>query len=770
MIFMNFNFKYIFLGLFCLLLISSVFCVKSEGTIRLLAVTTDGKGTDANLHIKIVEGNGKIWSGLSSLVGTSTQSTEKTAIDLLEQYDYNIKKYDFMFDIQSQASVVDGPSAGLPTALLLINMMKNKIVPNYVSGTGTISTGGQIGKVGGIYEKTKYAAETGIKIFFVPKSELEVVINEDNNVKKVNLSQYAYEKYNIKVVGVETIKEVLEYDLSNVENIKIAKVDSYETLIYNPPITNYEKDLNQFKNYINEYYEETEQNYKYIENAITQTNIKDNDLLTEMYSLYTDAGKYMDAGKSANEKNYLYSAANNFFIANISLNLIRDILDHDDILKSSTKIDSLTKDLKSKYIFDFDGVPCKDYEWYIGSQERYLWAQDNITKILTTPGNDLSTNLTKLQNYEEAKEWLKISLVFKSYVKNNDCYIDENKYYSSAVQMLDELKKGETIIQKYELYESLKWINGSKNANNLNWQLTSIFEGAIGLAILNTYLELKDENLNTIKESTTTLLNNVDDDDSIWSNLYLQHANYLFNEAQFLEKNNELENAKTSYKSSYQLALFAKNISQVVKDIEKNKSSTMYKSYSKNTKGLINITNSNLYQRLIILFLIIIIILFVIIFVVHKKYKSTRNDLDKYSDYIDVRINKLKNMIIQINKDYKNDSIEEAVYKDFTKKCNDELSFLFDEKKQVKSKNIELRGLNKLYSNKQKQLEYIKKEYNKNNISHKEYMKNITSLDNEILNLRKEINSGLLSMSDYILENSSKFKYSFKKPKIKYKL
>ena len=56
---------------------------------------------------------------------------------------------------------------------------------------------------------------------------------------------------------------------------------------------------------------------------LTNTTIKDNDLITQLFGLMSDAKETIALGKSANEKNYLYSSANHLFLANISLNLIK---------------------------------------------------------------------------------------------------------------------------------------------------------------------------------------------------------------------------------------------------------------------------------------------------------------------------------------------------------------------------------------------------------------------------------------------------------------
>jgi uncharacterized protein len=735
---------FLILGIFLLFNINALI---TDSQIKLIAVTPDGQGTDANLNIHIKDGSGRIWSAIDSLVGTSTQNTEKVAVELLDNYIKNHERYDYLFEIESEAKLVDGPSAGLPITLALIKMVTNEYLPKYVSGTGTIASNGNIGKVGSVLEKTRYAAEIGIKVFFVPKTELDVVVNEDNEIKKVNLSEYAYSKYNMKVIGVENIKEVLKYNLEDYENIKLSfNTETKEELIYNPPDSKLQTNLEDFKNYIEEYQTETELNLELVSNLLNTTAIKDNDLITQLFGLMSDAKESITLGKGANEKNYLYSAANHLFLANISLNLIKDILENENILNDNKIIDNKTKLLK-EIVIDYDGIPCNNYEWYIGSQERYLWAQNKINDILTTPGVDLSVNLLKLRSYEEAKEWLKIAELFKKYSKKDTCYIDDSKYLVSNQDILNELEKAQIVIQKYELYDSEKWYDGALDANLRSWHITSIFESAITLAIVNTHLELKDKNIFEIKDYTENALESINAKDYIWPNLYLQHANYLYNEGKFSEDNNNLENAELAYISAYQLALFSNNLLSVIEDLERNKQNISYTNIMKNNSYL---NTQDLYLKIIILFIIIILILGVALGIFYKK-TQTKDNLERYLEYLDFRIKKLKMLLIDLENDCRKQKISPEIYEDFSEKCYNEIDVLNSEKENLITNIQHVREINYEINKKHSKIKEIKELYLKDKITHNEYLKKIKEYDITLSKLKKSKNDDIKKISENIL-------------------
>jgi len=738
-------------------LLTSSFALIPNANIKLFAITESGEGIDADLYVNIANGQGNIWSSIDSLVGTSTQSTEKTAIELLEKYNFDYLEHDYYFSIKSSARVVDGPSAGLPTALLLIHMIKDKQLPEYVSGTGTISSSGNIGKVGGILEKTKYAAKKGIKIFFIPKSELEVVVKEDE-VKKVNLSDYAYDKYGIKVIGIDKIDEVFKYNLEDINDIPIEQKTKEEIPIYVPKDNNFLDSLAGFYTYLTEYQNEVQTNIDVVDNALKNSDLEDNDLLTELYSAFTDAKTDFDAGKSAYEKKYLYTAANHFFNANIFLNLISDILLNEDYINDPEELNKLADNLLTDYNKNLDKVPCNGYEWHIAAQERYLWARARIDSIKTTLGYDKATNISRLKEYEDAKEWLKISKLFLSYTLKDNCYLDSKPYIQSVNQIQDELSKTDSLLKKYpDLIFAEKWLNGSKDANKLSWHFASIYDGATALAYINSFLELKDKNLEYTKESSYNLIEEIKDTNSnfIWVNLYLQQASYLYNEGEFYEEKELEEEALTSYKSAYQIALFSKNLLQVTEDIEKNKSSISY-TYKDNISIKTEIVDFDIYKILALILIIGIIIMFVIIIIFYQKIKYKTN-LDQYLEFVENRIRKIKLLTKDIEEQYKKQKISYSNYKEILSNFSRELSILEQDRKEINQKTREIESIETILEQKQNKIEEYRRQYNSGNITHEDYINKMEINNKEVKRMKRNLEKDLKELTEKVLE----------KPKVK---
>jgi PDZ domain-containing protein len=81
--------------------------------------------------------------------------------------------YDFPVDISIDTSDIGGPSAGLAMTLAIIDELSpgNLTGGKRVATTGTISSDGEVGPIGGIEQKTVAARSAGADLFLVPKCD-----------------------------------------------------------------------------------------------------------------------------------------------------------------------------------------------------------------------------------------------------------------------------------------------------------------------------------------------------------------------------------------------------------------------------------------------------------------------------------------------------------------------------------------------------------------------------------------------------------------------
>ncbi|NOZ82029.1 MAG: hypothetical protein GXO63_02665 [Candidatus Micrarchaeota archaeon] len=198
---------------------------ESSITMRVPAVDENGNGVLVDLTVETRPGKNRILANIDKLlfwVDTqhSIQTAKEVAVNLTG---IDTSGLDIIYTINTNASIVGGPSAGAALTVATISALLNKTPRKDVVITGTINPDGTIGEVGGILEKAEAAKRGGAKMILVPKgqrTEVKVVPNETcvskpgflycETVyvkKRIDISK----RVGITVREVENISEALGY-------------------------------------------------------------------------------------------------------------------------------------------------------------------------------------------------------------------------------------------------------------------------------------------------------------------------------------------------------------------------------------------------------------------------------------------------------------------------------------------------------------------------------------------------------------------------------
>jgi uncharacterized protein len=197
-----------------LVLLPSVF---SERHMILLAVEESvlgTKGTTAHLYMKTIEGKGQVFSATYPLTEMDTQISARLAKDIACKQTKHKCNRDFLYTIKSNSSIVGGPSGGAALTILTMSELQKQRIDEKISITGTINSGGIIGPVGGIKDKIKVAAETGLNAVLIPKGTRFIEPDNTTNVSQTNETFDLVEfgrKINIEVIEVSTVDEAYSY-------------------------------------------------------------------------------------------------------------------------------------------------------------------------------------------------------------------------------------------------------------------------------------------------------------------------------------------------------------------------------------------------------------------------------------------------------------------------------------------------------------------------------------------------------------------------------
>ncbi|MBM3282096.1 MAG: hypothetical protein FJY86_02020 [Candidatus Diapherotrites archaeon] len=571
-----------------LLVSTTVWGALPTSSLKVFAVAPDGTVLEATLGLKTTPGNGTVWSSVSGpLVGTATQSTEKIAVKVAKNYSPDVENFDYFFSIDSEASVVDGPSAGSAMALLVVSSLRDQKIPTNVGLTGTITNTGEVGPVGGVFEKAKEASKNGIKLFLIPQGESKQVVKLPDGVKNINLPEYALKEWGMKVVETRTLDDVLTYAFTNIDTIDINQTTPAETPAYIPPKISTNPVVSPMHELNTKFIEQTREIMKQAQAALNQTLLDDDGLIEVLSRTLDESEKTVNEAELLTQNGYEYSAGNYTFLSKVNAYFVHDVaedpelidLESDALLEKVTELETVVE--KQQKILD-KTVPIEGVEWYIAAQQRLTWAQLEIAKLKDTPTIIVVTEdaihaqaVERVQNYEFAKSWHESSQEFYDIalrmstkgLKTQSPFVD---YYADFVK---NAQNGLEIISTAEGEDAQRRLDAAVLDQAGLRHLSAAMNSASALALINATLVQNDSNAD-IRQKLEETIESLDEKMNAqltryaWARLYLDHAKYYLNSANYYANNNQGAAAASNLSSGLSLALLAENTYEVIKDVD----------------------------------------------------------------------------------------------------------------------------------------------------------------------------------------------------------
>jgi len=181
-------------------------------------------GSIMNISVEIVPGRGRVLVQTTPLMGVVFQDAANTAVVVAgNRSGVNLSTSDVIFSIDSgnKISEIDGPSAGALMTLLMVSAIEKKPVNDSLTLTGTITSDGHIGAIGGVLEKATAAHENGKDLFLLPEENriiTRTVLESENYgmfslVRQVQYQEdareYIEKNIGIRVTYVTTIDDVI---------------------------------------------------------------------------------------------------------------------------------------------------------------------------------------------------------------------------------------------------------------------------------------------------------------------------------------------------------------------------------------------------------------------------------------------------------------------------------------------------------------------------------------------------------------------------------
>jgi len=702
-------FKQLFLVvIFVTFLSSPAFAAIQNSGMMIFAVTTSGEGLPSELHLEIEEGDGKVFSEITSLVGTTTQNAERTAVKLARAYEKSAGNYNYKYSIISEASVVDGPSAGAAMALLAISMLRDKDVPGNVSITGTINDNGVVGPVGGVLEKVRAAREEGIDLFMIPRGSARQTIREGTEIKSINLLEYGPSELGIKVVEVGTIEDVLKFAHSNIETIDV-NIDVETAPLFIPKSIPLKKSLLPLKELGKDYIDESDLLVKQARNSLSTTLLEDRDLLNALVQTLSSTENTLEDASIAYDQNYMYSAANFSFLAKVNALFIKEIADNPSIVsKNSTlfrnKVDDLKDDIAELRSKLGNKVPSDYVEWHAAAMQRLSYAEVNIKKVEThleteseiPDGEIITFAADALFDFEFAVAWYDVAKDFYELGKTSKKKVraDNNfkLYADSAI-----IEAENTLSQvEGENDDLMRRLLASKIEKNNEWYIgagmDAISAVSLGEAELfnsnNTDINVLYSELEfRIADAEEKINNSMHKDDFVWSSMYLDAAKYFLNSADFYYERGQSGSAISSLQSGISLVYLALGTYSAAEDY--------YNYYDTFTEEdyLVEPVNNDItdFEAMIasyLLVLALIVVILTIVLLIVGRTVSGRRYLHHYS--IPEEIKNVRRLMRKVDEAHAKGKISEKDFKALSRNYQEELALLVAAREEKTEEMLEI--------------------------------------------------------------------------------
>ncbi|GEM_PF-709005 len=575
------SFQQVFLVMFLLASVPFASAVIDHGSIKVFAVTDSGAALEATLTIAVEPGTGKIWSSVGPLIGTSTQNTEKISLEVARNYFDRTDEYDYKFDINSNATIVEGPSAGAAMSLLLISMLQGKPLPEYVSVTGSINEDATVGGVGGVFEKSRRAAESGITLFMIPMGEAVQTHKFEEGVKTINLVNYAWNEWGLKVIEVDNVDDMLHYAFMDFNAIDVNEISQVQPEVFEPSEIPLGSKLAEMRILAEQYLRQAENEIEEAKIAFNETEIRDPSVIATLLALLTPAEKELENSAVLLEKNYLYSSANSSFISYINAKLVKDISQNPSLLRlDSFLLEQKALELRKRIEeveSELDSVTfVEKAEWQIGAQERLTWAKVNIETILASRtivvggSEELSRAIQNVQDFEYAEGWTGIASDFLEISKKSQTRTKPFRgMEDTALDYLVKAEDSAAVIPEDESYDIKRRIDAAKVEKAFEWYAASAFDSASAFALATAKQFTGEKNLNELQSELSSKISEVKKEmrnsgrEFLWAQLYLDHSEYFLKASRYYEDKNKKSKAADNARDGLNLAFMAAEIFKV---------------------------------------------------------------------------------------------------------------------------------------------------------------------------------------------------------------
>ncbi|MBU0532499.1 hypothetical protein KKB44_03325 [Candidatus Micrarchaeota archaeon] len=475
-------------------------------------------GTDGgliNVSVELIPGNGNVYSTVYPTTGLMTQQSIIEAVS----YAYLLSGKQtrcsilFTFGHDYPTSYIEGPSGGAAFTVMAYALLENKTMRNDTIITGSIDGGGNVGAVGGVYEKVKGAAAKGATYFIAPQGNLYETLLLKNLEDKITVLEVDRIE---DVIGFMMDNETIVQEPFSAKKREIPELPAYDTSKLEAFIPIAEKMV---------YFEEE---------VLVSISVEDNET-TAIKEFFENE---IQRQESLMDDGYVFSAANEAFLNYMDISTVAAIIKGKaDLSRKKGEIGICLTGITRP------NVTNENFEWVVGSDLRQAWAYDRWNKTNTL--DDLLTDEEFVVYHEllYAKAWCNVAKELTAAAPEGGNAINESSWEGLAEDKIAEAS--EVGITALDTQNRLAIAEKSYEQGNYG---AAIFDAVYVIAMEEADAEILSGEMDDIEP----LLE--EEYDSLWGEIYHSHAVFLY------EMN--------EYDAAYRTIKFAKGLEQATEEMK----------------------------------------------------------------------------------------------------------------------------------------------------------------------------------------------------------
>jgi len=488
------------------------------------------------IRVSVTGGNGTVAvTGPQTVASSTTQSASVAAEYAAKYLNVNFNNYNFNYVIVGNDANVSGPSAGAAMTLLAISALSGKSLLNNFTITGTVSSDGGVGAVGGVYDKVGAAKASNMRFVLVPavpqsslEEELYVLVQDAYDiplVQVVNISSaWNYATSMPSILPGASYTFYTDYMVGSLPNAQLACSNACN-----------QQGLSSLANFTI---------------GITRAAIENLSRESGFYNTSTQLSREVAQSTSIISRGYIYVGSNFAFLTYIdTFYMLNHATDFTKGLDTLNAVQSYCSAITPGKLTNLN------YEYVLGGELRQYWASytlNNTVNNYNVSSIDTDEILTNLRSVGTANAWCRAA---------NFMYQTAANISGTPVAESQSLKN----VAAAKLDQASQYPGMYLNTAELAYKQGNYALSMLASAYASSFAPVPSTSVTALISDATRLANN--STYGAWATQFANEALFYVYEAQLTtDPTTALSYATTAY----QTALLASQISNDTRIIQEN--------------------------------------------------------------------------------------------------------------------------------------------------------------------------------------------------------